>query len=123
MRLFLFISLIVSMAVSPAIALASCASMGGDAYMTKMMAADQQMTQMTMDSMAAGDCDDMGGAPAQTHDAGCAAACALVCPGFYSGPDPSADQEPAFRLVQYAIPQIDPGLAAPSHLDPPPPRF
>lgn len=116
MRFLLFIALIVSIAVSPAIALASCASMGGDAEMT---AAGQQMT---MDNMAAGDCDDMGGQPSQTHDAGCAAACALVCPGFYAGPDQAASTAPAFEIAQYSILSTDAGLAAPSHLDPPPPR-
>jgi hypothetical protein len=119
MRFLLFIALIVSMAVSPAIALASCASMGGKADMTKMMAADQQTM---MDSMAAGDCDSMGGEPSQTHDAGCAAACALACPGFYAGPDQAVATVPAFQIAQYPTPSTDSGLAAPSHLDPPPPR-
>lgn len=119
MRVLLFISLILAMAVSPAVALASCVSMGDDAEMMEMASVDHKMS---MNVMGADDCDDMSKEMSQSHDAGCAVACALVCPGFYSGPGFSADQEPAFRFVQYAIPQVDLGLATPSHLDPPPPR-
>lgn len=109
------------MAVSPAVALASCASVGGEAGMVKMADADPHMS---MDAMDTKGCDSMGGGDvSQGHDAGCAAACALVCPGFYSGPNLSADEGPAFRLVQYAIHPADAGLARPSHLDPPPPRI
>lgn len=107
------------MAISPGVALASCASMGDDARMLEMAGADHKMS---MDVKGADGCDDMSKEVSQSHDAGSAAACALVCPGFYSGPDFSADQGPTFRFVQYAIPQVDPGLATPSHLDPPPPR-
>ncbi len=120
MRFFLFISLIVSMAVSPTVALASCATMGDEAGMMEKANADPIMP---MDTMSTKDCDSMGGEKSQTHDAGCAAACALVCPGFYSGPDLSAADDPAFLLIQYAIPPAFPGLATPSHLDPPPPRI
>ncbi len=120
MRILLFITLMLSMAVAPAAALASCVSMGSDMEMAEMTSDD---APMKMAGMGSGDCADMDGAPQQSHDAGCAAACALACPGFYSGPVLSAAQEPAFRIVQYAIPQIDSGLATPSHLDPPPPRI
>ncbi|MEQ8750192.1 MAG: hypothetical protein RIC52_10485 [Amphiplicatus sp.] len=120
MRIFVFIALIFSMAVSPAVALASCASMSPEAEMMEMAGADPHMSKKAMDTK---DCDSMGGEKSQTHDAGCAAACALVCPGFYSGPEPTADNGLAFKLVQYAIPPAEPGLATPSHLDPPPPRF
>lgn len=120
MRILVFIALILSMAVSPAMALSTCATMGSDAMKMELADSDHKMS---MGDMAADDCDGMNNEMSQSHDAGCAAACALVCPGFYSAPDLSADQEPAFRLAQYAIPQIDPGLATPSHLDPPPPRI
>ncbi len=120
MRIFVFIALIFSMAVSPAVALASCASMGDEAGMVEMTDAGPQMS---MGAMGADDCDSMKGEKSQSHDAGCAAACALICPGFYSGPEPTADNSLAFQLVQYAIPPVEPGQATPSHLDPPPPRF
>lgn len=120
MRILVFIALILSMAISPAVALSSCATMGSEAMKMEMAGADHNMS---MESMGANDCDGMSKEMSQSHDGGCAAACALVCPGFYSGPDFSADQEPAFRFVQYAIPRNDPGLAAPAHLDPPPPRI
>ncbi|WP_428408631.1 hypothetical protein [Hyphococcus sp.] len=120
MRIFVFIALIFSMAVSPAVALASCASMGGEAGMMEMADAGPQMS---MGAMGADDCDSMKGEKTQSHDAGCAAACALICPGFYSGPEPTAENGLAFHLVQYAIPPAEPGLATPSHLDPPPPRI
>ncbi len=120
MRIFVFIALIFSMAVSPAVALASCASMGDEAGMMEMADAGPQMS---MGAMGADDCDSMKGEKSQSHDAGCAAACALICPGFYSGPEPTADNGLAFKLVQYAIPPAEPGLATPSHLDPPPPRI
>jgi len=120
MRVLLFISLILSMAVSPALALTSCASMGGDAGITETAGSGHKMS---MNVMGDDDCGDMSNEMSQSHDAGCIAACALVCPGFYAGSDLSTDQGPAFRFVQYVIPQIDPGLATPSHLDPPPPRI
>jgi len=120
MRILLFITLMLSMAVAPAAALASCVSMGSDMEMAQISSDD---APVKMAGMVPNDCADMDGAPQQSHDAGCLAACALVCPGFYSVPAVSVDQEPAFRFVQYAIPRIDPGLATPSHLDPPPPRI
>jgi len=122
MRIFVFITLIFSMGVSPAVALASCASMGDEAGMMEMADAGAG-PQMSMGAMGADDCDSMKGEKSQSHDAGCAAACALICPGFYSGPEPTADNGLAFQLVQYAIPPVEPGQATPSHLDPPPPRF
>lgn len=120
MRILVFIALILSMAVSPAVALSSCATMGSDAKKMEMASVDHKMS---MEAMVANDCSDMNQEMPQSHDAGCLAACALVCPGFYSVPAVSVDQEPAFRFVQYAIPLIDPGLATLSRLDPPPPRI
>jgi len=120
MRILLFISLMLSMAVAPAAALASCASMGSDMGIAQMASDD---APMEMAGMQAADCADMNDQKKNSHDAGCAAACALACPGFYSGPEPSADKGLAFKLVQYAIPPAEPGLATPSHLDPPPPRI
>ncbi|HRX40985.1 MAG TPA: hypothetical protein P5072_16230, partial [Parvularculaceae bacterium] len=120
MRILLFITLMLSMAVAPAAALASCVSMGSDMEMAQISSDD---APVKMAGMVPNDCADMDGAPQQSHDAGCLAACALVCPGFYSVPAVSVDQEPAFRFVQYAIPPIDPGLATLSRLDPPPPRI
>ena len=108
------------MAVSPAVALSSCATMGSDAKKMEMAGVDHKMS---MEVIGADDCDDMNQDMPQSHDAGCAAACALVCPGFYSGPDLAAAQEPAFRFVQYTIPVIDSLPATSSHLDPPPPRI
>lgn len=120
MRILLFITLMLSMAVAPAAALASCVSMGSDMEMAQMTSDD---APMKMAGMQADECAKMNDARENSHDVGCMAACALVCPGFYSGPDLSADQEPAFRFAQYAISHFDPGLATPSHLDPPPPRI
>ena len=120
MRILVFIALILSMAVSPAVALSSCATMGSDAKKMEMAGADKKMS---MGVLGADDCDDMSNEMSQSHDAGCAAACALVCPGFYAGVEPSNTQEQAFAVVQYEMPTLDVGLATPSHLDPPPPRI
>ena len=120
MRILLFITLMLSMAVAPAAALASCASMGSDMEMAQMASDD---TPKEMAGMQKEDCADMDVAPQQSHDAGCAAACALVCPGFYAGIEPSNTQAQAFAVVQYAMPTLDAGVATPSHFDPPPPRF
>lgn len=120
MRILVFIAVILSMTFSPAMALSSCAAMGLEAIKMEITGDDQHKS---MDVMGASDCDGMNNDRSQNHDAGCVAACALACPGFYLGPDFAADREPVFRVVKYAIPQVDPGLAVPSHLDPPPPRI
>jgi len=65
-----------------------------------------------------------GCAPGKSsHDAGCAAACGLVCPGFYAGPERVFAKIPALKLAEYTLPTMDPGVATSSHLDPPPPRI
>ncbi|MEX0644788.1 MAG: hypothetical protein WD076_05725, partial [Parvularculaceae bacterium] len=91
MRLLLFIMLMISMAVAPAAALATCASMGSGAAMAEMSPTPAH-DQKNMAGMAGHDCDETDGKARQTHDAGCVAACALVCPGFYCGPDQSSVQ-------------------------------
>ena len=121
MRLLLLIMMAVSMAVSPAVALASCASMAGGGHVA-VDAPTAGDGGMDMSGMSGEDCDSMGNETSPSHDAGCAAACALACPGFYAGSDQAASPFPAFRIAQYPLPSTDSSLAAPSHLDPPPPR-
>ncbi len=120
MRFVLFITLILSLAVSPAFALASCAKMSGTVGAATEMA--DASPHMNMAGMNTDDCESMGVGSPQSHDNGCAAACALACPGFYNGPNSIDDHAVAFHSVRYAIPVAGPGPATPSHLDPPPPR-
>ncbi len=108
MRILLFIGLTMSMALSPALASASCVSMDADS----MVMADGAMAK---------DCG-MNSVD-ETDVADCAAACALMCPGFYSGPELASAEPPSFQLTQHIIPAADPGIAMPAYLDPPPPRF
>ena len=109
------------MAVSPAAALASCASMADHGRLAAAEAiADRGDTDMS--GMAGEDCDSMGGGSLPSDDAGCAAVCALACPGFYTGSDQGASTLAVFRIAQYPLPTTGPGVATQSHLDPPPPR-
>jgi len=78
--------------------------------------------EVIADAAMAVDCD-MNAIGFESRDAGCAAVCALVCPGFYSGPDMAFADTVAFELTQYVIPMTGPGMAPPAHLDPPPPRI
>ena len=79
-------------------------------------------TVMADGAVAAEDCG-MNSNDAESKDAGCATACALMCPGFYSGPELAPAEPPSFQLAQQLVPAIDPGIAMPANLDPPPPRF
>lgn len=119
MRFFVLITLMVAMAVSPAAALSSCASMTGEDHVMRGAVAPGH----DMGAMAGEDCDDMSDETSRSYDAGCLAACALVCPGFYAGPDRLAESFRIFASANYAIPETGPGAATPSHLDPPPPRI
>jgi len=95
--------------------------MGSGMVMAEMSPAPAH-DQMKMADKASDGCEEMGGKARQTHDAGCAAACALACPGFYCAPDRISAQPVAFHTAQYLIPATNPGMVTPSHLDPPPPR-
>jgi len=121
MRFVLFITLILLLAFSPAFALASCAKMGGDIGAMAEMA--DESPDMQMGGMNAYDCESMSAGTPQSHDNGCAATCALACPGFYNGPNPTDDYMAEFHPVCYAVPAVGLGPAALSHLDPPPPRI
>lgn len=121
MRLLLLITLMFSLAFAPAIAQVSCASMAGnDALAAGAAMADRG--DMGMSGMPGEGCDSMGGEYSPSHDAGCAAACALACPGFYTGPDQAASTVPAFQVARYSVPVTGPGVSTQAHLDPPPPR-
>lgn len=121
MRLLLLILLAISLAVAPAAARVSCAAMANDGAMAAG-AATADRGDMDMSGMAGEDCESLGDESLPSHDAGCAAACALACPGFYAGPDQAASTVPVLRIAQFPIPTTDPGVATASHLDPPPPR-
>lgn len=121
MRLFVLITLMVSIALSPAAALASCASMA-DHILAAADGAVADRGGMNMADMAGEDCGGMADKSSQTHDAGCVAACALVCPGFYVGSDGPVASAPVLVFAKHATPAMVPGAATPSHLDPPPPR-
>lgn len=121
MRLLILIILMISMAVAPAAALGSCASMADGGH----IAADAPTAGdggMEMSGMPGKDCDGMEDELSPFHDAGCAAACALACPGFFAGPDQAASTISIFRIDRHPIPATSAMIAAPSHLDPPPPR-
>lgn len=122
MRLLLLITLMVSMAFAPAAAVGSCAAMAGDGHRMAGAAATDH-GDMKAGAMTGGDCGDMGAEKSHTPDAGCVAACTLVCPGFYAGPEGVLAQLPGFELAEYPSPAVDPGVALPSRLDPPPPRI
>lgn len=121
MRILLTIMLVFAMAVGPAVAAGSCASIAGE-HEHMAAASGPAAHDADMSGMAAEDCESMGAGSPQNHDNGCAAACALACPGFYNGPNSIDDHTVAFHSVRYAIPVAGPGPATPSHLDPPPPR-
>lgn len=107
MRFFVFIALVISMAVSPAVAAASCVSMDAN--------------EMMSDGPMSMGCEK-NAKESERHDAGCAAACALMCPGFYAVHDMAYAKTFAIGVSQYVIPLVDPGVAPPSLLEPPPPR-
>lgn len=119
MRILLTILLIFAMAVAPAAAAGSCASMAGEhmAAASGLPAHDADMS-----GMAAEDCADMNAKDVPSHDPGCMATCALACPGFFTGAGTANSDTPLFKLAEYPAPAALVFVAAPSHLDPPPPR-
>ena len=86
-----------------------------------MDAESMVMADKTAEGAMVADCD-MNSVD-ETEDFGCAAACALMCPGFYSGPELASAEPPRFQLAQQIIPASNPGIAMSASLDPPPPRF
>lgn len=119
MRILLTIMLIFAMAVGPAVAAGSCASMAGE----HMAAASGPAAHdADMSGMAAEDCADMNAKDVPSHDPGCMAACALACPGFYTGPETANSVTPLLKLSEYPALAALIFVATPSHLEPPPPR-
>ncbi len=121
MRILLTIMLVFAMAVGPAVAAGSCASMAGE-HEHMAAASGPAAHDADMSGMAAEDCADMNATDAPSHHPGCMAACALACPGFYTGPETANSDSPLFKLSEYPASAALIFVATPSHLDPPPPR-